>query len=627
MERPIPEPIPYPLQLGDSGGEVGRLQAFLESAGYLKLPGRDALGVFYPNATDYVGLVPQATAGQFDEASQRALATCQSFHGLRSTGKMDAETSSLMAQPRCGVPDLPYASDAEKLMGAGDAWPRMDLTYGFAEFTGDLIEQDVRNTILNAFDLWSEVTPLTFSEIPISSNPDIVIRFVSGAHGDGAAFDGPGGVLAHAFYPPPNGGAIAGDTHFDDDEVWTMNVPVPPGEFDLLTVAAHEFGHALGLVHSTDRNSIMFPVYLGQHRYLDADDIPRIQALYGPRQPQPWNSLGHLGRCLGSGVTRPDESMVLSANTPYGVRYRLRVGQNWDRWRYLGGEESRIGSVWPVTVSPADGEIYVFVMSTNKEIHGRRFVNGGWEPWQNLGGRKGDTLFSATSANGVPRLFIRSSDDPDAPPGEPPGGWPDYPQVYERFFMGTGFTAWGPIGGALTTHHTTIESEPGVIELFAGGADGRLHTMRFSGNAWSPWQSLQGDPLFGANGPLGSPRPEAHAVAPDSSVLHVFVRDERRRMQHRARTNGGWSTWETISQEIEGTPFSVASRPDRVHVIVRGNDKILYIRTLTGGTWADWQSLGIVGNYYSATPRLDGRIDVYAEDDKDAIVHRVMSFP
>jgi hypothetical protein len=104
----------------------------------------------------------------------------------------------------------------------------------------------------------------------------IDILFASRAHGDAYPFDGPGGVLAHTFYPAPiNGEPVAGDMHFDADENWHAGAIV-----DLFSVALHETGHALGLGHSSNPGAVMYPYYRMQTG-LTSDDIAGIQALYG----------------------------------------------------------------------------------------------------------------------------------------------------------------------------------------------------------------------------------------------------------------------------------------------------------------------------------------------------------
>ena len=51
----------------------------------------------------------------------------------------------------------------------------------------------------------------------------------------------------------------------------------------MLSVAAHEIGHALGISHSTERGALMFAWYdqYNPKRTLHTDDIAAIQHLYG----------------------------------------------------------------------------------------------------------------------------------------------------------------------------------------------------------------------------------------------------------------------------------------------------------------------------------------------------------
>uniref|UniRef100_A0A671NCR9 Matrix metalloproteinase-9 n=1 Tax=Sinocyclocheilus anshuiensis TaxID=1608454 RepID=A0A671NCR9_9TELE len=70
-------------------------------------------------------------------------------------------------------------------------------------------------------------------------------------------------------------------SNYDTDQKWGF---CPDRGYSLFLVAAHEFGHALGLDHSKIKDALMYPMY----RYIEdfslhRDDIEGIQYLYGPK--------------------------------------------------------------------------------------------------------------------------------------------------------------------------------------------------------------------------------------------------------------------------------------------------------------------------------------------------------
>ncbi|KAG8430423.1 hypothetical protein GDO86_020638 [Hymenochirus boettgeri] len=314
------------------------------------------------------GPIGRKNANPFTET----LKEMQRFFGLKVTGTLDGETMKVMEKPRCGVHDVGQFSSVPK----SSAWTKTDLTYRILSFTPDLPQADVERAIERAFKVWSDVTPLTFTRI-YNEVSDIEITFTAGDHSDRSPFDGPNGILAHAFQP---GNGIGGDAHFDEDETWTKTSRL----YNLFLVAAHEFGHSLGLFHSEDPGALMYPTYSStdpNQFQLPQDDINAIQSLYGTPIP-----IKYVQPTGPSTPSRCDPNIVFDAVTT--LRGELFFFVNRFLWRkHPQSSEAEllfIQSFWPslpndisaAYENPLNEEILIFKGSQVWAFDGFDVVDG-----------------------------------------------------------------------------------------------------------------------------------------------------------------------------------------------------------------------------------------------------------
>lgn len=166
--------------------------------------------------------------------------------------------------------------------------------------TEDVIPQSTILAFEKAINIWqdalNELPPVgKFLKIESTadiSQADFIISFGAKEHlfpyWDGSKigykkcpfdFDGPSGVLAHAWTleaQHPYGGQM----HMDEAEDWAMMHTHE--KKDLLTVFLHEFGHNLGIAHSKVKAAIMYPTYNGRRETLHPDDKAGLKAKLGP---------------------------------------------------------------------------------------------------------------------------------------------------------------------------------------------------------------------------------------------------------------------------------------------------------------------------------------------------------
>jgi hypothetical protein len=283
---------------------------------------------------------------EWDEVSYIFPASAELLRGTPVRGCVGALTThGLVGQ------GVALADDGWDGPGLGSA----DLKYAFAHVTEKLPADATEGEIVRALSQWAKYAKLTFTASNDSKGArTIAVLFASGAHGDGYPFDGPGGVLAHTFYPvPTNPEPIAGDMHFDEAESWKIGANV-----DVFSIALHESGHSFGLGHSDNPGDVMYPYY---HIVtgLAQGDIAAILKLYAPQDvaappdprqppapPPPPPALVLTAQAPASPTTA---SSIAMSGTVSGGSGLLQV--NWRTSQgFIGSAQG--GSAWTIAAIP-----------------------------------------------------------------------------------------------------------------------------------------------------------------------------------------------------------------------------------------------------------------------------------
>ena len=180
------------------------------------------------NYLNRFGYLPSITSGKLplisQEGFEKSIKHFQSYVGLDITGVVDEQTLEFLKTPRCSLPDITSDIDSQsssprekRYALQGSRWKKRRLTYKVGRYPSKLSRPEVDADVGKAFKMWAKASGLTFVR-KYSGSVDIEIRFENYYHGDEDAFDGPGGMVAHAFFPE-----FGGDAHFDNKELWTVN--------------------------------------------------------------------------------------------------------------------------------------------------------------------------------------------------------------------------------------------------------------------------------------------------------------------------------------------------------------------------------------------------------------------
>jgi hypothetical protein len=171
--------------------------------------------------------------------------------------------------------------------------------------------------------------------------------------------------------------------------------------------------------------------------------------------------------------------------------------------------------------------------------------------------------------NGVVDLFARGDDG----------------AIFHKLYVpGTGWSAWGSLGGEVSSGPAVITYGNGELDVFARGTDNQLKARYYRvATGWGSWVS-----------PGGVMTSSPAAVHRGNGLVDVLARGADGSIMHKYYAPGqGWTAFGTLGGSFVSGPAVITYGNGELDVFARstsGDVMVKYYRVGTG--WGGWSSLG-----------------------------------